>query len=63
MLVFWRASLFTPTTRHNLHLRESENNRRAKYYRITERGRKELKTEAADWQRRVAAVARLLAAT
>jgi PadR family transcriptional regulator PadR len=43
--------------------RESENNRRAKYYRITDRGRKQLKTEEADWERRSAAVARLLAAT
>jgi transcriptional regulator len=43
--------------------RESENNRRAKYYRITDRGRKQLKTEAADWERRSSAVARLLAAT
>lgn len=43
--------------------RDSANNRRAKYYRITDRGRKQLKTETADWERRVAAVARLLAAT
>lgn len=43
--------------------RESENNRRAKYYRITERGRKQLRIEAADWERRSGAVARLLAAT
>jgi PadR family transcriptional regulator PadR len=43
--------------------RESENNRRAKYYRITDLGRKQLKTEEADWERRTAAVARLLAAT
>lgn len=43
--------------------RESDNKRRAKYYRITERGRKQLKAETADWERRSAAVARLLAAT
>jgi PadR family transcriptional regulator PadR len=43
--------------------RESENNRRAKYYRITDRGRKQLKADAADWERRSAAIARLLAAT
>src|SRR4051812_19093560 len=42
--------------------RESENNRRAKYYRITDRGRKQLKADAADWERRSAAIARLLAA-
>jgi transcriptional regulator len=43
--------------------RESDNNRRAKYYRLTERGRKQLEVETADWKRRSAAVARLLAAT
>jgi PadR family transcriptional regulator PadR len=43
--------------------RESDNNRRAKYYRITEAGRRQLKAEAQDWERRAAAVARLLAAT
>ena len=43
--------------------RDSENNRRAKYYRITEAGRKQLKADARDWERRAAAVARLLSAT
>ena len=43
--------------------RESDNNRRAKYYRLTERGRKQLEVETNDWKRRSAAVARLLAAT
>jgi PadR family transcriptional regulator, regulatory protein PadR len=43
--------------------RDSENNRRAKYYRITDAGRRQLKAEARDWERRSAAVARLLAAT
>ena len=43
--------------------RDSENNRRAKYYRVTETGRRQLKAEAKDWERRAAAVARLLAAT
>lgn len=43
--------------------RDSENNRRAKYYRITDTGRKQLKAETLDWERRAAAVARLLAAT
>ena len=42
--------------------RESENKRRAKYYRITSRGRKQLENEAADWERRTTAIARLLAA-
>jgi len=30
---------------------ESENNRRAKYYRLTKAGQRQLKTEADDWQR------------
>jgi transcriptional regulator len=38
----------------------SENNRRAKYYRLTSKGRKRLDTETSDWNRRVAAIARLL---
>ena len=42
--------------------RTSENNRRAKYYIITEKGRKQLKTETRDWERRAAAIARLLEA-
>jgi transcriptional regulator len=29
----------------------SENNRRAKYYRLTRAGRKQLESEARDWQR------------
>jgi transcriptional regulator len=40
--------------------RSSENNRRARYYRLTRAGHKRLKAETEDWQRRVAAVARLL---
>ena len=40
--------------------RASDNNRRAKYYAITPRGRKRLKTEASDWTRRAAAIAVLL---
>ena len=43
--------------------RDSENNRRAKYYRITEAGRRQLKAESRDWERRSAAITRLLAAT
>src|SRR5437899_7030745 len=39
--------------------RASENNRRAKYYRLTGKGRSRLKAETSDWQRRVAAIARL----
>jgi transcriptional regulator len=42
--------------------RASENNRRAKYYRITAKGRKQLDSEARDWERRVAAIARLMEA-
>ena len=41
--------------------RDSENNRRAKYYRLTEAGRKKLRADAKDWERRSAAVARILA--
>jgi transcriptional regulator len=40
--------------------RASENNRRAKYYQLTARGRKRLEAETTDWNRRVAAIARLL---
>ena len=40
----------------------SENSRRAKYYRLTSKGRKRLKLDTSDWQRRVAAIARLLEA-
>jgi transcriptional regulator len=42
--------------------RSSENNRRAKYYRITAKGRKQLDADARDWERRVAAIARLMEA-
>jgi transcriptional regulator len=40
----------------------TENSRRAKVYRLTLRGKKQLQNEAADWQRRSAAIARLLKA-
>jgi transcriptional regulator len=40
--------------------RTSENNRRARYYRLTRAGHTRLRAETEDWQRRVAAVARLL---
>jgi transcriptional regulator len=42
--------------------RVSENSRRAKYYQLTSKGRKRLKLDTSDWQRRVAAIARLLEA-
>ena len=42
--------------------RATENNRRARYYEITEQGRKQLKTETREWERRSAAIARLLEA-
>ena len=42
--------------------RETESGRRAKYYRLTRAGRKQLDAETADWARRSAAVARLLRA-
>jgi transcriptional regulator len=40
----------------------SENNRRAKFYRLTPAGRRALQAEAASWQRYVAIVARVLSA-
>jgi transcriptional regulator len=42
--------------------RSSENNRRAKYYSLTTKGRKRLKAETSDWERRAAAIGRLLEA-
>lgn len=39
----------------------SENNRRAKFYQLTRRGRKQLVTETATWQRLTAAVGEVLA--
>ena len=42
--------------------RPSENNRRAKYYAITAKGRKRLDAETSDWARRASAIARLLEA-
>jgi transcriptional regulator len=38
----------------------SENNRRAKYYKLTRAGRKQLADEIANWDRLAAAVARVL---
>ena len=40
----------------------SENNRRARYYRLTAAGRKELGEESAHWNRMTAAVARIMEA-
>ena len=42
--------------------RQTENSRRAKYYALTNAGRKQLDAGAADWTRRATAVARLLKA-
>ena len=38
----------------------SENNRRAKYYRLTAKGRKQLETEISKWDRLVQAIAGVL---
>ena len=38
----------------------SDNNRRAKYYRLTATGRRQLKTETANWERISVAIARAL---
>jgi transcriptional regulator len=40
----------------------SENNRRAKFYKLTRAGRKQLEREARDWQKTTAILARFLAA-
>ena len=40
--------------------RISENNRRAKYYSLTKAGRQKLRTETMEWERQVAAIARIL---
>ena len=42
--------------------RATENNRRAKYYLLTPRGRKALTTETAEWERQIAAIGRILEA-
>src|SRR5947199_2928168 len=39
----------------------SENNRRAKYYRLTRAGRKQLAKEAREWERTTAIIARFFA--
>jgi PadR family transcriptional regulator, regulatory protein PadR len=40
--------------------RNTENSRRAKFYRLTRTGKKQLEIEETDWNRRVSAVTRLL---
>ena len=42
---------------------ESENNRRAKYYRLTKAGRRQLEVEAEDWRRISLAITSALRAT
>jgi len=42
--------------------RATENNRRAKYYTLTKKGRAQLEEEKREWARRTAAIARLLEA-
>jgi PadR family transcriptional regulator PadR len=42
--------------------RQTENSRRAKFYRLTRSGKKQLESETADWTRRASAIARLLKA-
>jgi PadR family transcriptional regulator PadR len=41
---------------------QTENSRRAKVYKLTKSGRKQLENETADWSRRASAIARLLKA-
>lgn len=41
----------------------TENNRRAKYYSVTVRGRSQLDSETREWGRRVAAINRILEAS
>jgi len=41
----------------------SENNRKAKYYALTRRGRKQLAAETENWERMAALIARLLGRT
>lgn len=42
--------------------RQTENSRRAKFYKLTRTGKKHLENETANWTRRVSAIARLLKA-
>jgi PadR family transcriptional regulator, regulatory protein PadR len=40
--------------------RATENNRRAKYYILSDLGRKQLKSETREWGKQIAAIARIL---
>lgn len=40
----------------------TENNRRAKFYALTPRGRKQLESEAESWGRQIAAISRIMEA-
>src|SRR5438105_4965900 len=42
--------------------KETENKRRAKYYSLTGKGRKQLQGERREWERQAAAIARILEA-
>jgi transcriptional regulator len=42
--------------------RATENNRRAKYYEVSERGRRHLRSETRDWKAQTAAITRILEA-
>jgi transcriptional regulator len=42
--------------------RATENNRRAKYYKLTAQGRRKLSAETKEWGRQTAAIARILEA-
>jgi PadR family transcriptional regulator, regulatory protein PadR len=43
--------------------RATENNRRARYYLLTDQGRSKLKSETREWGRQTAAIARILEAS
>ncbi len=43
--------------------RATENNRRAKYYILTEQGRKKLRAETREWETQTAAISRILRAS
>jgi transcriptional regulator len=44
------------------HWQATENNRRAKFYELTAKGRKALNQEREQWERQIAAIARILEA-
>jgi len=43
--------------------RPTENNRHAKFYRLTNLGRKQLKAEAQEWGKQLAAITRIMEAS